>query len=114
MPLALRPRNISGFATHIYRTLHSSTLRLSGLTNMLATDSFTPAVQAQSITSAGHIELANGMRLSGPCIFLGGKVFLWDVPRLNQGLWDGWEKERFEMFDVVVPKPGISLCYIAF
>jgi NADH dehydrogenase [ubiquinone] 1 alpha subcomplex assembly factor 3 len=106
--LALRPlRGCS--VSHVYRALHSSTLRRNGLTNMLA-DSSPPAIQVQSITSAGQIELSSGLLLSGACIFLGGKVFLWDVPQSQHDPWEGWGSEQFEIFDVVVPKPGILLC----
>lgn len=106
MLLTLGPRMMGLTTSHTYRTLHSSAFRRSGLTNMLAGSSI-PAVQVQAITSTGQIELASGMRLSGPCIFLGGKVFLWDVPQSKQKVWDGWGKEHFEIFDIVVPKPGI-------
>ncbi|KAF8592115.1 DUF498-domain-containing protein [Ramaria rubella] len=110
--LALRPR-ISGFAApRIHRTLHSSCPLRSGLTNMLA-DASAPAVQVKSITPVGHIELTSGLTLSGACIFLGGKVFLWDIPIPAVGsdreLWRGWGQEHFEIFDVVVPKPEILI-----
>lgn len=109
MLLALYSRLAGCTASSVHRTLHSSAIRRNGLTNMLA-DSSTPAVQVKSITSAGHIELANGLILSGACIFIGGKVFLWNVPQPKRGMWEGWGKERFEIFDVVDPKPGIIQC----
>ena len=62
-----------------------------------------PAVQVKRITSEG-IELADGLILPSACIFLNGKTFLWDVPR------EGWSEEHFEVFDVVVPKPGACTC----
>ena len=34
---------------------------------------------------------------------LNGKTLLWNTP---EGLWDGWTEDHFEVFDVVVPKPG--------
>ena len=61
-----------------------------------------PPVQVRGITPAG-IELADGLILPSACIFLDGNVFLWNVP---SSLWNGWNKEKFEIFDVVVPKPG--------
>jgi len=70
-------------------------------TNMLAGD-IPPPVQVSSITSAG-IQLADGLVLPSACIFLDGKVFLWDVP---PRLWDGWGREHWNVFEVVVPKPG--------
>lgn len=71
------------------------------LTNMLAGD-VPPPVQVHSISERG-IQLADGLILPSSCIFLEGKVFLWDVPNT---LWEGWTKEHLEIFDVVVPKPG--------
>lgn len=73
----------------------------SAFTNILASDS-PPPVQVSSITPAG-ILLADGLILPSACIFLEGKVFLWDVP---ENLWEGWTKEHFEIFEAVVPKPG--------
>ena len=61
-----------------------------------------PAVQVKTITQNG-IQLADGLILQAACIFLNGKVFLWNVPEKT---WDGWKPEHFEVFDTVVPKPG--------
>lgn len=72
-------------------------------TNILA-DGIPPPVQVTSITPSG-ILLADGLILPGACIFLEGKVFLWDVPQAG-GNWAGWGKEHFEVFEAVVPKPG--------
>lgn len=68
---------------------------------MLAGD-VPPPVQVSSITSAG-IQLADGLILPSACIFLDGKVFLWNVP---SNLWDGWGREHLSIFETVVPKPG--------
>ena len=76
-----------------------------GLTNILAGE-VPPPVQVKSVSSAG-IHLQDGLLLSSSCIFLEGKVFLWDVPPT---LWQGWSKERFELFELVVPKPGGWKC----
>ena len=73
----------------------------TAFTNLLASDS-PPPVQVSSITPSG-ILLADGLILPSACIFLEGKVFLWDVPKK---LWDSWTEEHFEIFEVVVPKPG--------
>lgn len=86
------------------RGLHISAVHHSeagGFSNILA-DSPTPAVQVKTITNEG-IELADGLILPGASIFLDGKVFLWEVPETR---WEGWDKKHFEIFDVVVPKPG--------
>ena len=61
-----------------------------------------PPVQVRGMTPAG-IELHDGLILPSSCIFLDGSVFLWDTP---WPLWDAWSKEQFEIFEVVVPKPG--------
>ncbi|KAG2155104.1 uncharacterized protein EDB93DRAFT_1239374 [Suillus bovinus] len=62
-----------------------------------------PPVQVSSITSAG-IQLADGLVLPSACIFLDGKVFLWNVP---SHLWDGWGREHLSVFETAVPKPEI-------
>ncbi|KAF8076805.1 NADH dehydrogenase 1 alpha subcomplex assembly factor 3 [Lyophyllum atratum] len=87
------------------RRIHVSAIRRdSSFTNILADDN-PPAVQVKSITNQG-IQLMDGLLIPSSCIFLEGKVFLWDVPST---LWVGWEKEHFEIFETVVPKPEILL-----
>ncbi|KAG9317690.1 hypothetical protein JVU11DRAFT_1903 [Chiua virens] len=71
---------------------------------MLASD-VPPPVQVSSVGPTG-IKLADGLVLAGPVVFLEGQVFLWDVPSTNNG-WDDWTRDHWEMFQVVVPKPGI-------
>lgn len=87
------------------RALHTSTVlrnqKWSQLTNILASE-IPPPVQVKSITAAGLL-LQDGRLLPSACIFLEGEVLLWDVPPT---LWNGWDKSKFEVFDVVVPKPG--------
>lgn len=82
-----RPRDDAGSPTKLHNILQGGPA---------------PAVQVRGITSAG-IELADGLVLPSACIFLNGNVFLWDTPT---SLWSGWKKDMFEMFEVVVPKPG--------
>ncbi|KJA29588.1 hypothetical protein HYPSUDRAFT_222987 [Hypholoma sublateritium FD-334 SS-4] len=96
------------------RALHTTpTLRDRSFTNLLADDN-PPAVQVSSISSAG-IQLVDGLLLPGSCIFLEGKVFLWDVPATNAGSkvkeerWRKWDKALFEVFEVVNPRPEILL-----
>ncbi|KAF5371316.1 hypothetical protein D9758_004205 [Tetrapyrgos nigripes] len=88
------------------RSLHSSRAvrREDPFVNILA-DETPPPVQVSSITNGG-IQLADGLILPSSCIFLEGKVFLWDVPTT---LWKDWTKDHFEVFEVVVPKPEILL-----
>ncbi|KIL70422.1 hypothetical protein M378DRAFT_68210 [Amanita muscaria Koide BX008] len=76
----------------------------SALTNILA-DENPPPVQVASITEDA-ICLADGLVIPGPCIFLEGKVFLWNVPTT---LWDGWETRHFKLFEVAGPRPEILL-----
>lgn len=108
------------------RNIHVSPTRMADrpttLTNILASD-IPPPVQVLSVSKTG-IKLADGLVLSGPVIFLDGKVFLWDVPnggfnsvvstaqpRSGKGSgmekWEGWTNEHWSIFEVVVPKPEI-------
>ncbi len=73
----------------------------STFTNILADDN-PPPVQVASIADDG-IHLADGLAIPGACIFLEGKVFLWDVP---QTLWDGWGTHHFKLFEIGAPRPG--------
>ncbi|KAI0638500.1 DUF498-domain-containing protein [Trametes polyzona] len=90
------------------RAFHASCARRypgdGGLSNILSGGT-APAVQVKAITQNG-IQLADGLLLTAACIFLDGKVFLWNVP---EKLWDGWKSEHFEIFETVVPKPEILL-----
>jgi hypothetical protein len=88
-------------AFHTSRGLRNQ--KWSQLTNILASE-IPPPVQVKSITHAG-ILLQDGRLLPSACIFLEGEVLLWDVPPTH---WKGWDESRFEVFDVVVPKPGAS------
>jgi NADH dehydrogenase [ubiquinone] 1 alpha subcomplex assembly factor 3 len=93
---------------HTTRPLHAPD-RPTALTNMLASD-VPPPVQVTSVGPAG-IKLADGLVLTGPVVFLEGKVLLWDVPSLGEGSgggrsWGEWTRAHWEVFDVVVPKPG--------
>lgn len=79
-------------------------------TNLLADDN-PPPVQVSSISDAG-IQLADGLVLPGACIFLEGKVFLWDVPQTDlkskvlAERWKGWGGDLFQILEVVTPRPG--------
>ncbi|KAI0371537.1 DUF498-domain-containing protein [Pilatotrama ljubarskyi] len=102
---ALRSSARLGLAT---RAFHVSCARRypgdGGLNNILAGGT-APAVTVKTITQNG-IQLADGLVLTSACIFLDGKVFLWNVP---EKLWDGWKPEHFEIFETVVPRPEILL-----
>ena len=65
-------------------------------------------VVAEKRTIANRLPAIQGLVLSSACVLLNGNVFLWDVPPVSQdGKWEGWGKQHFQIFDVVVPKPGI-------
>jgi len=97
------------------RNIQTTAIRRdSSFTNLLADDT-PPAVQVSSISNDG-IHLADGLLIPGACIFLEGKVFLWDVPdtgslssRIASERWKDWAEERFELFDAVLPRPGVLL-----
>ena len=96
-------RRISTTLTrHLHpRRIHaSSSLRNSSFTNILA-DENPPPVQVKSITNQG-INLADGLMIPSACIFLEGKVFLWDVSTTLT-------KDHFEIFETVIPRPGTHL-----
>lgn len=94
----------------LFRPLHATSyVRESPtkFTNILA-GANVPKTQVKTVTLEGfHLE--DGRIVPGPCIFLEGKVFLWNVPPT---LWDGWKPEHFEVFDVAVPKPGALGCLV--
>jgi len=99
------------------RQLHSSCVwRDRSFANFLADDT-PPAVQVVSISDNG-IQLADGLIIPGPCIFLEGKVFLWDVPNLDlssrtaEERWKDWNEKRFHLFEVVTPRPGKWTCFV--
>jgi len=65
-------------------------------------------MSVRTITPTGAIELVDGLVIPSACIFLNGRVFLWDVSSENSSLsWN--DKERYKIFEVVVPKPEILL-----
>ena len=89
---------------HLSRGFHTTRLvrdKPTTLTNIFA-GGIPPPVQVSSITPEG-IQLEDGIVIPSACIFLEGKVFLWDVPL---SLWSGWTKDHLEIFEVSVPKPG--------
>ncbi|KAH9977627.1 NADH dehydrogenase 1 alpha subcomplex assembly factor 3 [Lactifluus volemus] len=98
----LRCSKASSRALHTARVLRNQ--KWSQLTNILAGE-IPPPVQVKSISTEGLL-LQDGRLFPSACIFLEGEVILWDVPPT---LWSGWDESRFEIFDVVVPKPEILL-----
>ncbi|KAF8165753.1 NADH dehydrogenase 1 alpha subcomplex assembly factor 3 [Crassisporium funariophilum] len=100
-------------APSLGRNIHQTRVtRDRSFTNFLADDN-PPPVQVSSISENG-IVLADGLLIPGSCLFLEGKVYLWDVPEIpkakgKEERWSGWSEERFQIFDVVTPKPEILL-----
>ncbi len=84
-----------------HKGFHDSRICNSALHNILAGGA-SPSTQVKTINAEG-INLADGRIIPSSCIFLDGKVFLWQTP---ETFWDGWGTEHFEVFDAVVPKPG--------
>jgi hypothetical protein len=62
-------------------------------------------LQIRNISEKHGIELEDGLTLKSSCILIGGKVFLWKTPGKP---WNGWSEKEFEIFEVLVPKPGAS------
>ena len=75
----------------------------AGLEDILGGRSASP-VQVKSIGEEG-VRLTDGLVIPSACIFLDGQVFLWNVPLRP---WKDWTEDHFQIFDVVVPKPGLE------
>ncbi|TDL29901.1 DUF498-domain-containing protein [Rickenella mellea] len=89
------------------RPLHTTAIRSNTPTKLhnILSGGPAPPVQIKRITGVG-IELADGLILPAACIFLEGQIFLWDVPPT---LTSSWGKDKFHVFELVVPKPEILL-----
>ena len=102
------PKVLYATPSALRRSFHSSYRRLDrSFTNLLA-DETPPPVQVSSVSEDG-IHLVDGLKIPGPCVFLEGKVFLWNVPEVSgQGkdAWKGWTEDHLELFDTVIPTPG--------
>lgn len=105
-------------ATPIFcRPFHPSPTRQSGLTNLFETPDL-PSLSVTKLNDKGFI-LSDDLVVPGGVVFLGGRALLWDVdPPVDpattgakglEGSWEGWEVERFKVFEVVVPRPGTLL-----
>lgn len=56
-----------------------------------------------------------GLVLPSACIFLEGRVFLWELPKLDtHASWPGWNNDHFKLFEVVVPRPGKMLVQVLY
>lgn len=108
-------KNFQSTSLSVDRNLHTTVIRRDrSFTNLLADDN-PPPVQVSSLSDNG-IRLADGLLIPGACIFLEGKVYLWDTPELNtntrttQEVWRAWTEEHFQIFDLVTPRPGGFPC----
>ncbi len=92
------------------RAFHSSAPAHSGLTNLFEAGDNPPLSVAKLDARGFH--LSDGLLVPGGLVFADGRAFLWDVDppgdtkRGIEGAWEGWSKERFEVFERVVPRPG--------
>lgn len=97
------------------RAFHPTPSPNSGLTNLFDTPDL-PSLSVTKLNDKGFI-LSDDLVVPGGVVFLGGRAMLWDVdPPLDpaktgskglEGSWEGWEVERFKVFEVVVPRPGM-------
>lgn len=76
-------------------------LNTGGLNNLFDRDTVS-GIQIRNVAETG-IEFEDGLTLSSSCIVVGGKVFLWKTPGPP---WVGWTNDDFELFNVIIPKPG--------
>jgi NADH dehydrogenase [ubiquinone] 1 alpha subcomplex assembly factor 3 len=111
------PRGLNGSAgrgatLRMARSIHS-TLPIRGTTTLpnILSGGPAPPVVVKTLTPRG-LQLDDGLIIPGPCLFLEGEVFLWDVPSLSKGAWNTLSEEdvkaRFEVFETVVPRPGAN------
>ena len=111
----MQPRlapNLKGlwqYSRHIHSTSH---LRASALQNLFDTDD-RPSLFVEKLNEKGFY-LSDHLVVPGGLIIIDGRPLLWDVdpPRDYdaagglEGMWRGWSKERFSVFETVVPRPG--------
>ncbi|KIM21799.1 hypothetical protein M408DRAFT_324819, partial [Serendipita vermifera MAFF 305830] len=90
---------------HVQAQRNLNTGALQNLFDPAATAGTT--IQIRNVSEDGGIELEDGLTLRSSCILIGGRVFLWKTPQGKP--WNGWTKEDFEIFEVLVPKPGYML-----
>lgn len=86
-----------------------------GLTNLFDADDqgARPRIQVSKLNDEGF-HLSDGLVIPGGVVFVENRAFLWDVDPVGvdelsgRGKWkeEGWTKERFAIFEMVVPRPG--------
>lgn len=106
-PFASSPSAISARALH-------ATAPARSLTNLFEAGD-NPPLSVNRLDERGFL-LSDGLLVPGGVIFADGRAFLWDVDPPGDGAkgvekaWAGWSKERFEIFERVVPRPGEYSC----
>ncbi len=96
------------------RHIHSSpSIRAEALTNLFDTGD-RPSLFVTKLNDKGF-HLSDNLVVPGGLIILSGRPLLWDVDPPGddtkkglEGMWMGWGKERFRVFEMVVPRPGES------
>ncbi|KAJ9096018.1 hypothetical protein QFC21_005382 [Naganishia friedmannii] len=102
-----------------HRAIHTTRrLESGGLTNLFDTDDqgARPRLAVHKLNDEGF-HLSDGLVIPGGVIFLENRAFLWDVDPVGtdelsgRGRWkeEGWSKDRFKIFETVVPRPEILL-----
>lgn len=106
--LASGPR-LTPFSSTAARSFHASRPAQS-LTNIYEAGD-NPPLSVNRLDERGFL-LSDGLLVPGGVVFADGRAFLWDVDPPGDGrggvekAWEGWTKERFEVFEKVVPRPG--------
>lgn len=99
-----------------HRTIHTTPrLQSGGLTNLFDVEDqgARPRLAVHKLNDEGF-HLSDGLVIPGGVIFLENRAFLWDVDPVGtdelsgRGKWkeEGWSKDRFKIFETVVPRPG--------
>lgn len=93
------------------RSLHTTRPALS-LQNIFETPD-RPSLTISKLTPRGY-HLSDDLVVPGGLVLAGYQALLWDVdPPKGDGsgglaaAWQGWTKERFQVFETVVPRPGM-------
>ena len=110
--LAIKLNSLRQLSRHIHST---SRLRASALQNLFDADD-RPSLFIEKLNEKGFY-LSDHLVVPGGLIIVDGRPLLWNVdpPRDYdakggiEGIWRGWAKERFSVFETVVPRPGKAL-----
>ena len=102
LSLTTNHRHVRNFRTTV-PTLNAGPTKLHNILE----DTNQSFVKIRGATAKG-IEFEDGFLLPSSCICIDEQVFLWNVPS-KLGKEERWEKKHFSLFEVVVPKPGMSV-----